>query len=81
MRILLRLACNAAALWVATRFVPGVTFGNMASTVWGGARIWCVERFDRIPAQAAHISAGHPDAWLLRFDHQRIDAVAYQFFI
>ena len=42
MRILLRLACNAAALWVATRFVSGVTFSGAWFQLFGVALVFGV---------------------------------------
>ena len=42
MLILLRLACNAAALWVATRFVSGVTFSGAWFQLFGVALVFGV---------------------------------------
>jgi putative membrane protein len=42
MRFVLRLLINAAALWVATRFVPGVNFTGSSFTLFGVAVVFGV---------------------------------------
>ena len=77
MAFLIRLIVNAAALWVATRLVSGVTYVGGWAPFFGVALVFgFVNAFIRPVAKYPRVPRDHFDARSLLAGRQRADAVA-----